>query len=72
MVCMHDASSRGASNRVQLRCCQAGLSPCMRTVQVGVVSGGLAAVAWSPDGELVVAASRVGQLLMMTKVRKAG
>lgn len=36
--------------------------------EVGTIQGGVAAVSWSPDGELVVVASTTGNLLLMTKV----
>ena len=41
-------------------------------LQVGVVQGGLAAAAWSPDEELLVLASQHRQLLLMSKVSLTG
>ena len=37
--------------------------------EVGAVEGGLAAAAWSPDGELLVLVTGTAQLLLMNKVR---
>ncbi len=39
--------------------------PC---VQVGAVTGGVAAARWSPDGEVLSMVSGQGQLLLMNKV----
>ena len=39
--------------------------------EVGAVDGGLAAAAWSPDGELLVLVTCAGSLLLMNKVRHA-
>jgi elongator complex protein 1 len=36
--------------------------------EVGAVDGGIVALEWSPDGELFVAASGLGSLLMMNQV----
>lgn len=38
--------------------------------EVGAVDGGLAAAAWSPDGELLVLVTGAAQLLLMNKVRQ--
>lgn len=40
--------------------------------EVGAVDGGLAAAAWSPDGELLVLVTGTAQLLLMNKVRQYG
>ena len=37
--------------------------------EVGAVDGGVAAAAWSPDGELLAVASGAASLLLMNKVR---
>lgn len=38
--------------------------------EVGVVAGGVAAAAWSPDGEVVAVAGAEGKLLLLSKVRR--
>jgi len=37
--------------------------------EVGVVGGGLAAMSWSPDGELLALVSSAGNVMLMNKVR---
>jgi hypothetical protein len=37
--------------------------------EVGSIQGGVACMAWSPDGELLALVSNSGNLLLMTKVR---
>lgn len=39
-------------------------------LQVGCVEGGLCALEWSPDGELLAAVSGRGSLLVMNTVRE--
>lgn len=39
--------------------------------EVGVVSGGLAAAEWSPDGDVLAAVSGTGCLLLMNQVRRS-
>lgn len=40
--------------------------------EMGAVDGGLAAAAWSPDGELLVLVTGTAQLLLMNKVWRQG